>query len=172
MYVYHVYYLCLLTFPICFIFLSFFLLTLPVSLTFQNRPAPFPSWYHRRWLNLVSSLLCLFCVIVFLCSCSTVHRVIIDLVIIFVYILCFASGFSFFLSTSQDYFSDLMLLVVWQEGHPGCKKLRGGVLVWLSVWDNIYTCATCTGYCIHTSYINKWLHHFGHATLYATTFRV
>jgi len=31
-------------------------------------------------------------------------------------------------------FSALTLLVGWQEGHPACKKLSGGVLVWLSVW--------------------------------------
>jgi len=30
-------------------------------------------------------------------------------------------------------FSALTLLVGWQEGHPACKKLSGGVLVWLSV---------------------------------------
>ena len=30
-------------------------------------------------------------------------------------------------------FSSLMLLVGWQEGHPTCKKLSGGVLAWLSV---------------------------------------
>jgi len=30
-------------------------------------------------------------------------------------------------------FSALMLLVGWQEGHPACKKLSGGVLAWLSV---------------------------------------
>ena len=30
-------------------------------------------------------------------------------------------------------FSALMLLVGQQEGHPACKKLSGGVLVWLSV---------------------------------------
>jgi len=29
-------------------------------------------------------------------------------------------------------FSALMLLVGRQEGHPACKKLSGGVLVWLS----------------------------------------
>jgi len=29
-------------------------------------------------------------------------------------------------------FSALTLLVGWQEGHPACKKLSGGVLVWLS----------------------------------------
>ena len=27
-------------------------------------------------------------------------------------------------------FSALMLLVGWQEGHPACKKLSGGILVW------------------------------------------
>jgi len=28
-------------------------------------------------------------------------------------------------------FSALTLLVGWQEGHPACKKLSGGVLAWL-----------------------------------------
>ena len=32
-------------------------------------------------------------------------------------------------------FSALTLLVGWQEGHPACKKLSGGVLLWLSVWS-------------------------------------
>jgi len=32
-----------------------------------------------------------------------------------------------------DAFSALTLLVGWQEGHPACKKLSGGVLAWLSV---------------------------------------
>jgi len=32
-------------------------------------------------------------------------------------------------------FSALTLLVWWQEGHPACKKLSGGVLAWLSVWS-------------------------------------
>ena len=32
-------------------------------------------------------------------------------------------------------FSALMLLVGWQEGHPVCKKLSGGVPAWLSVWS-------------------------------------
>jgi len=31
-------------------------------------------------------------------------------------------------------FSALTLLVGWQEGHPACKKLSGGMLAWLSVW--------------------------------------
>jgi len=34
---------------------------------------------------------------------------------------------------SNSAFSALMLLVGWQEGHPACKKLSGGVLVWLFV---------------------------------------
>jgi len=37
-------------------------------------------------------------------------------------------------------FSALTLLVGWQEGHQGCKKLSGGVLVWLSVWSEVQTC--------------------------------
>jgi len=31
---------------------------------------------------------------------------------------------------SESTFSALTLLVGWQEGHPACKKLSGGVLVW------------------------------------------
>ena len=34
----------------------------------------------------------------------------------------------------------LMLLVGWQEGHPACKKLTGGVLAWLSVRSEVQTC--------------------------------
>ena len=37
-------------------------------------------------------------------------------------------------------FSALILLVGRQEGHPACKKLSGGVLVWLSVWSKVLTC--------------------------------
>jgi len=37
-------------------------------------------------------------------------------------------------------FSALTLLVGWQEGHPACKKLSGGVLEWLSVWSKVQTC--------------------------------
>jgi len=37
-------------------------------------------------------------------------------------------------------FSALTLLVGWQEGHPACKKLSGGVLAWLSVWSKMQTC--------------------------------
>jgi len=37
-------------------------------------------------------------------------------------------------------FSALTLLVGRQEGHPACKKLSGGVLVWLSVCSEVQTC--------------------------------
>jgi len=37
-------------------------------------------------------------------------------------------------------FSALTLLVGQQEGHPACKKLSGGVLVWLFVWSEVQTC--------------------------------
>jgi len=37
-------------------------------------------------------------------------------------------------------FSALTLLAGRQEGHPACKKLSGGVLVWLSVWSEVQTC--------------------------------
>jgi len=30
-----------------------------------------------------------------------------------------------------------MLLVVWQEGHPACKKLRGGMLAWFYIWVKV-----------------------------------
>jgi len=33
----------------------------------------------------------------------------------------------------------LTLSVGWQEGHPACKKLSGGVLTWLSVWSEVQT---------------------------------
>jgi len=37
-------------------------------------------------------------------------------------------------------FSALTPLVGWQEGHPACKKLSGGMLAWLSVWSEVQTC--------------------------------
>jgi len=37
-------------------------------------------------------------------------------------------------------FSALTLLVGWQEEHPACKKLSGGVLAWLCVWSEVQTC--------------------------------
>jgi len=34
----------------------------------------------------------------------------------------------------------LTLLVGWQEWHPACKKLSGGMLVWLCVWVKVQIC--------------------------------
>jgi len=34
-------------------------------------------------------------------------------------------------------FGALLLLVVWKKFHPACKKVSGGVLKWLSVWDKV-----------------------------------
>ena len=36
--------------------------------------------------------------------------------------------------------SALTLLVGWQEGHPACKKLSGGVLASLSVRSEVQNC--------------------------------
>ena len=48
---------------------------------------------------------------------------------------------AFVLRAWQAYaFSALTLLVGQQEGHPACKKLSSGVLVWLSVWSEVQTC--------------------------------
>jgi len=33
-----------------------------------------------------------------------------------------------------------MLLVGWQEGHPACEKLSGGMLAWLFVWGEVQIC--------------------------------
>jgi len=51
---------------------------------------------------------------------------------LFAYTLCRAV-----LAFSALAFSALTLLVGWQEWHPACKKLSGGVLVWLSVWTKV-----------------------------------
>jgi len=51
--------------------------------------------------------------------------------------------FIIFISFYHHYifvFSALTLLVGRQEGHPACKKLSDGVLVWLSVWSEVQTC--------------------------------
>ena len=37
-----------------------------------------------------------------------------------------------------------LLLVGWQEGHPACKKLSGGVPAWLSVWSEVQTHIWCS----------------------------
>jgi len=50
---------------------------------------------------------------------------------IYLFCLAYAAGSAF---------SALTLLVGWQEGHPACKKLSGGMLEWLSVWSEVQTC--------------------------------
>jgi len=47
---------------------------------------------------------------------------------------------SFYVLSLHLAFSALTLLVGRQEEHPACKKLSGGVLVWLSVWSEVQTC--------------------------------
>ena len=37
-------------------------------------------------------------------------------------------------------FSAMTLLVGRQKGHRACKKLSGGVLMWLSLWSEVQTC--------------------------------
>ena len=58
--------------------------------------------------------------------CSCVVSCLYCAVFILPYILCCSPRIAF---------SALTLLVGWQEGHPACKKLSGGVLAWLSVWS-------------------------------------
>ena len=56
-------------------------------------------------------------------------------------VYCFCTiQFFFKLIVFNIAFSALTLLVGWQEGHPACKKLSGGVLAWLSVWSEVQTC--------------------------------
>ena len=43
-------------------------------------------------------------------------------------------------------FSALTLLVGPQEGHLACKKLSGGVLAWLSVWNEVQTSIRQSGF--------------------------
>jgi len=44
------------------------------------------------------------------------------------------------------WFHALTLLVGWQEVDPACKKLSGGVLTWLSAWNEVQTCI-CPSWC-------------------------
>ena len=57
-----------------------------------------------------------------------------------------SSQFTALCLQSHSAFSALTLLVGWQEGHPACKKLSGGVLAWLSVWSEVQTCI-CPSWC-------------------------
>jgi len=44
-------------------------------------------------------------------------------------------------------FSALTLLVGQQEGHPACKKLSGGQLAWLSLWDELQMICIWPSWC-------------------------
>ena len=50
------------------------------------------------------------------------------------------SEMTYFVSTMNQPYSALMLLVGRQEGHPACKKLSGGMLAWLSVSGKVQIC--------------------------------
>ena len=54
--------------------------------------------------------------------------------------LCYIAYLRVFVSLSAFSFSALTLLVGWQEGHPACKNLSGGVLARLSVCSEVQTC--------------------------------
>jgi len=62
-------------------------------------------------------------------------------------------------------FSDLMLLVGWQEGHPACKKLSGGVLAWLSVWSEVQTADSTATHCLLLQSNPDWFYLSGTGSL-------
>jgi len=37
-----------------------------------------------------------------------------------------------------------------QEGHPACKKMSGGMLVWFSVWGEVQICIWLSGCHCHS----------------------
>jgi len=47
-----------------------------------------------------------------------------------------------------------MLLVGWQEGHPACKKLSGGILAWLSVRREVKMICIWSSWCHYHSIIS------------------
>jgi len=53
---------------------------------------------------------------------------------------CICLIYNIYLCTWTISFSALTLLYRWQEGHPSCKRLSGGVLAWLSAWSEVQTC--------------------------------
>ena len=56
---------------------------------------------------------------------------------VFLYVVVLSPSFTY---SIQLAFSALTLLVGRHEGHPACKKLSGGVLIWLSAWSEMQTC--------------------------------
>jgi len=62
----------------------------------------------------------------------------------------------------ENAFSALTLLVGWQEGHPACKKLTGGMLAWLCVWGKMQICiwpSWCYCYSVSLAPVNPdWIY--------------
>jgi len=58
-----------------------------------------------------------------------------------------------------------MLLVGWQEGHPACKKLSGGVLAWLSVWSEVQTADSTATRCLLLQSNPDWFYLSGTGSL-------
>ena len=103
---------------------------------------------HLRWTQILMSLLLLYfhCMPPPLRRCSlgtmkSIQRVKLQFTVLprnhtndesLIYYLCYYYN--------SAPFSALTLLVGRQEGHQACKKLSGGVLVWLSVWSKVHTC--------------------------------
>ena len=58
------------------------------------------------------------------------------------YLLPLTHHLLIYLTRVNNYFIScaLTLLVRWQEGHPACKKLSGGLLVWLFLWSYVQSC--------------------------------
>ena len=57
-------------------------------------------------------------------------------------LLIFFNGCRVFFCQVKLVFQNCIIsILVWrQEGHPACKKLSGGLLLWLSVWSEVQTC--------------------------------
>ena len=67
------------------------------------------------------------------------------LVVVEDFTLTVLSEFSCYFNWPTDHISflpnvSMILLVGWQEGHPACKKLSGGMLAWLFVWVKVQIC--------------------------------
>ena len=56
----------------------------------------------------------------------------------------------FYLAYTYSAFSALTMLVGRQKGRPACKKNCGGVLAWLSVWNEMQTCIWPSGFHCHS----------------------
>jgi len=72
---------------------------------------------------------------------------------------CQSEGGNFF-TVMVCAFSALMLLFVWQERHPACKKLNSVVLAWLSPWSEVQTCiwpSWCHCHSLSLASVESWL---------------